>query len=43
MLCKQLVSFIEHHEILYNYKLRFKKLNSTTIASIEFLDNIHRL
>ena len=43
MLCKQLVSFIERNKILYNYQFGFRKLYSTTMALIEFPDNIHRL
>ena len=43
LLCKQLVSFNEHNKILYNYQFGFRKLYSTTMALIEFSDNIHRL
>ena len=43
LLCKQLVSFIERNKILYNYQFGFRKLYSTTMALIEFSDNIHRL
>ena len=43
MLCKQLVSFVEHNKILYNYQFEFRKLYSSTMALIEFSDNIHRL
>ena len=43
LLCKQPVSFIERNKILYNYQFGFRKLYSTTMALIEFSDNIHRL
>ena len=43
LLCKQLVSFIGRNKILYNYQFGFRKLYSTSMALIEFADNIHRL
>ena len=43
LLCKQLVSSIERNKILYKYQFGFRKLYSTTMALIEFSDNIHRL
>ena len=37
------MSFIERNKIVYNYQFGFRKLYSTTMALIEFSDNIHRL
>ena len=42
LLCKRLVKFIERNQILFNYQYGFRKLHSTTLALIEFTDNIIR-
>ena len=40
LLCKRLVKFLEVNRILFEYQYGFRKLNSTTLALIEFTDNI---
>ena len=42
LLCKRLVKVIERNQILFNYQYGFRKLHSTTLALIEFTDNIIR-
>ena len=42
LLCKRLVSFLARHKVLFNYQYGFRKLHSTTLALIEFTDNIIR-
>ena len=40
LLCKRLVKFLEVNRILFEYQYGFRKLYSTTLALIEFTDNI---
>ena len=42
LLCKRLVSFLARYKVLFNYQYGFRKLHSTTLALIEFTDNIIR-
>ena len=43
MLCNRLVRFLEINHILFDYQLGFRKLPSTTLALIEFTDNIRKV
>ena len=43
ILCRGLVSFLEHNEILYCYQYGFRKAYSTVLALIEITDYIKRL
>ena len=40
LLCKRLVKFLEVNIILFEYQYGFRKLHPTTLALIEFTDNI---
>ena len=40
VLCKRLVTFLEKHKIMFEYQYGFRKLYSTSLALIEFTDNI---
>ena len=42
IICKQILAFLYNNEILYDYQYGFRKIYSTTLAMIEFSDNIHR-
>ena len=42
-LCKRLIAFLEHKQILHYHQYGFKKLYSTTMALIEIPDNMKRL
>ena len=43
MICRQLLCFLERHELLYCYQYGYRKLHSTTLALIELTDSIRRL
>ena len=43
ILCKRLVRFLEINHILFDYQFGFRKLHSTTLALIEFTDNIRKV
>ena len=43
ILCRRLVSFLEHNKILYCYQYGFRKAYSTVLALIEITDYIKRL
>ena len=43
ILCRRLVSFLEHNKILYCYQYGFRKAYSTVLALIEIKDYIKRL
>ena len=43
MICKQLLHFLEHHELLYRFQYGYRRLHSTTLALIELTDSIRRL
>ena len=40
VLCRRFVTFLETHKIMFDYQYGFRKLYSTTLALIEFTDNI---
>ena len=42
ILCKRLVTFLEINKILFEYHYGFRKLYSTTLALVEFTDNLIR-
>ena len=42
LLCKRIIQFIKRNTILFNFQYGFRKLHSTTLALIEFTDNITR-
>ena len=43
ILCKRLVRFLEINHILFDYQFGLRKLHSTTLALIEFTDNIRKV
>ena len=43
IICKRLVAFLEHKQMLYCHQYGFRKLYSTAMALIEITDNIKRL
>ena len=43
ILCKRLARFLEINHILFDYQFGFRKLHSTTLALIEFTDNIRKV
>ena len=43
ILCKRLVRFLEINHISFDYQFGFRKLHSTTLALIEFTDNIRNI
>ena len=43
LICKQLLHFLEHHELLYCFQYGYRKLHSTILALIELTDSIRRL
>jgi hypothetical protein len=43
ILCKKLVSFLNHNNAIFKFQFGFRKLYSTTLALIEFTDSIRRL
>ena len=43
ILCKRLFRFLEINHILFDYQFGFRKLHSTTLALIEFPDNIRKV
>ena len=43
ILCKRLVRFLEINHILFDYQFGFRKLHCTTLALIEFTDNIRKV
>ena len=43
MLCKRLVRFLEINHILFDYQFGFRNLHSTTLALIEFTNNIRKV
>ena len=40
LICKQLVNYLEKHEILYDFQFGFRKGHSTSQATAEILDNL---
>ena len=43
IICRQLVSFLEKNNILFQYQLGFRRMHSTTLALIEITDNLRKL
>ena len=43
ILCKRLVKFLELNKILFDFQFGFRRLHSTTLALIEFTDNIRNI
>ena len=42
IIAKRLIAFLEQYNILFDYQYGFRRLYSTTLALIDFSDNIHR-